>query len=288
MRRPGRAPGRFVSSQTIKANRGSGSSVAATPITRFDRKDVMERDLERYRAEARERLLRNGFDIPDFLMPKAPEASDPDDEDDPDRAKRARLNEHVLPGPKPEMFDPNRPDRSDRLPGTAKRHSSHQARPMSGFFAMLRGIDPGKASKNPTPSPNASYRRVDQAEQENHNAYQEYLDSLHGGHALMDTLRDDDGDDDISGRVDELKSARRGKGRIDLPDNTSNWVGRNGRAVRSNMNSRAAESQPVRRGQSSPISWNRVFARLLAYMVAAVAIGYILVLTVGEFTTILR
>ena len=101
-RRRGRAPGRFVPTRKVREAVRVTKPVRETPIKRFDRKDMMERDLEKYRAEARARLLRNGFDIPAFLMPKPKVEPDEEEGDDiPDPVIEDDLNPPALSGPKP-------------------------------------------------------------------------------------------------------------------------------------------------------------------------------------------
>ncbi|HCK18611.1 MAG TPA: hypothetical protein DHW36_08855, partial [Thalassospira sp.] len=103
-RRRGRAPGRFVPTRKVREAVRVTRPVRETPIKRFDRKDMMERDLERYRAEARARLLQNGFDIPAFLMPKP--KINPEDEDAgdaPDPVIEEDLRPPAMIGPKPTM-----------------------------------------------------------------------------------------------------------------------------------------------------------------------------------------
>ncbi len=285
MRKPGRAPGRFVTTKTIIETRRPKTPVAATPIKRFDRKDAMERDLDRYRADARARLLRNGFDVPAYLMPKPPVSEDEEGnipEIDPDEVRD--VHSHVMTGPKPAPLAkvnnaPLAPAKAASNASTAK--PSRHVHVQGGVAQKLHQAVPA----------NGGAVGDAQAGGEN-NAYQDYIDSLDGGSTLLDHMRGDDAP--IKGRVDDLKSAEETKSRIDLPDNSSSWVARDGGKNTSGMTGGGAArpKSGTRRSKrksagGAPINWNKVLPKIAAYMVAAVGIGYVLVLTLNQFSAIL-
>jgi len=260
--------------------------VRATPIKRFDRKDIMERDLERYRAEARARLLRNGFDIPPFLMPKPKPIEDDDDEVpliDPDAQRDIRSP--VMTGPKPAPIARSRAASSgdpsaDRV-GTSKVKPSRHIHVQNGG-----GGSTGAVQMTRSAAQAAAVAREK-------SAYEEYLESLNGAPTLLDSARDQNGrqnasaTESVKGRVDDFKEKEVRQSRIDLPDNTSNWAGRDAldqkRSAKLEKQAKSASSS----GSRAPVNWNKVLSRFAAYMIAAVAVGYVLVLTVNEFALIL-
>lgn len=289
MRKPGRAPGRFLATKTILETPKPVAPVANTPIKRFDRKDAMDRDLERYRAEARARLLRNGFDVPAYLMPKPPAAEDEDEDDetpalDPDELRD--IKSKVMSGPKPSPLAKvsNTPIAKSQTAPVAKpsRHVHVQA----GVAQKLHQAAPA------APAQNGGQVSPDEGDGDEHSAYQDYVDSLNGGPTLLDHMRSDEAP--ITGRVDALKTAKATKSRIDLPDNSANWVSRGGdnkpfaaRSGSSKSTSRAKRSKGKSvKGQE--FNWNNILPKFAAYMIAAVCIGYVLVLTLNQFTAVLH
>ncbi|RCK28727.1 hypothetical protein [Thalassospira lucentensis] len=287
MRKPGRAPGRFVTTKTIIETRRPKTPVAATPIKRFDRKDAMERDLDRYRADARARLLRNGFDVPAYLMPKPPVSEDEEGnlpEIDPDEVRD--VHSHVMTGPKPAPLAkvnnaPLAPAKATAVSNASTAKPSRHVHVQGGVAQKLHRAAPvngGAVGDAQTAGENT--------------AYQDYIDSLDGGPTLLDHMRGDDAP--IKGRVDDLKSAEETKSRIDLPDNSSSWVARDGAKNTPGMNRsgmakpKSGARRPKRQSAGgAPLNWNKVLPKIAAYMVAAVGIGYVLVLTVNQFSVIL-
>ncbi|MBX2830491.1 MAG: hypothetical protein KTR23_04830 [Rhodospirillales bacterium] len=276
--------------------------VRATPIKRFDRKDIMERDLERYRAEARARLLRNGFDIPPFLMPKRKPTEDDEDEDevpliDPDAQRDIRSP--VMTGPKPAP-----PARSgaaasgDPLAGGVGKAKPKPSRHVhvQNKGAAIAGAATGQGAAGAAPQMTRSAAQAAAVAREK-SAYEEYLESLNGAPTLLDSAREQNGaqnvsaTEDVKGRVDDFKEKEVRQSRIDLPDNTSNWAGRDALdQKRSAKLEKQAKSKTKSAGSSeprAPVNWNKALSRFAAYMIAAVAVGYILVLTVNEFALIL-
>ncbi|MEQ8284930.1 hypothetical protein [Thalassospira sp.] len=298
-RKPGRAPGRFVSTRAVLESTKPAKPVRATPIKRFDRKDVMERDLERYRAEARARLLQNGFDIPPFLMPKPkPSEDDLDGDDvpvmDPDAQREIRSA--VMMGPKPAPLARSGSASSGGSlasdgAGSAKpsRHVHVQAKPQGFGGAPTAPVATGAQAGSAAQAAAVAREK---------SAYDEYIESLNGAPRLLDSVRED-GDSsgksetgDIKGRVDDLKEKEVRQSRIDLPENTSNWAARDAAdALDQKRSAMLAKQEKARakasRGNSAPLNWNKIIARFAAYMIAAVAVGYVLVLTVNEFSSIL-
>ncbi|WP_430475118.1 hypothetical protein ACQ0MK_05215 [Thalassospira lucentensis] len=283
-RKPGRAPGRFVSTRAVLESTKPVKPVRATPIKRFDRKDVMERDLERYRAEARARLLQNGFDIPPFLMPKPKPSEDEleGDEDpvmDPDAQREIRSA--VMAGPKPAPLARSGSASSGGFSGS----NGEGAKPSRHVHVQAKSQGGGTA---PTAQSAAVAREK--------TAYEEYVESLNGAPRLLDSVGDDRDSSgksetgDIKGRVDDFKEKEARQSRIDLPENTSNWAARD--ALDEKRSAMLAKQEKARaktttRNNSAPLNWNKIIARFAAYMIAAVAVGYVLVLTVNEFSSIL-
>lgn len=318
--RRGRAPGRFVPTRTVRESVRLTKPVRETPIKRFDSKDMMERDLERYRAEARARLLQNGFDIPAFLMPKP--KINPEDEDAgdaPDPVIEEDLRPPAMIGPKPTM-----PVKSEKLSdiknpaavAAAKvKPNRHVYVPdkASGLVSMFlpddsqlktgasdaAGAGGGQLVR---PQDHATHEAAQRdAIDKERSAYDDYVDSLNGGKTLLDRAREKDNQggevgNDIAGRVDDLKEAEVRKSRINLPDSEDNWaLHEDLDAKRQAILQKQGKTAGSAKGQSSkgrrqpgePLSFNKMIARLAAYMIAAVAVGYVLVLTVNEFSAIL-
>lgn len=78
-----------------------------------------------------------------------------------------------------------------------------------------------------------------------------------------------------------------------MPENTSNWAARDDLEAKRKAMLRKQEEAQAKNGRSSrsnrePLSWNKVLPKLAAYMIAAVGIGYVLVLTVNEFAVIIN
>jgi hypothetical protein len=294
--------------------------VRETPIKRFDRKDMMERDLERYRAEARARLLKNGFDIPAFLMPRR--RRNPDEEEvaqNPDHMADAELQQPAMIGPKPTM-----PVRHEKLPDAKQERDGTVAKikPRRHVYVQNKGVGllsmflpddvkagvaasaAGQVAAIQDPAAHAAAQKAAIAEERT--AYEEYVESLNGGKTLLDRVRGDEGDtqsstgntgqNDIAGRVDDFKQAEMRTSRINLPDSDSNW------AMQEDLDAKrmallqkqgksgarsAKEHNKARKQTRSPMNWNKMIARLAAYMIAAVAVGYVLVLTFNEFAAII-
>lgn len=284
--------------------------VRQTPLKRFDSKEVMERDLERYRAEARARLLRNGFDIPPFLMPKPKISEDEEPEDrviDPDVGRDIRSPVMIGPKPAPLLSSSNLADAKkerEEVDATGKpnRHV-HVQNKASGFSHMLTGgqaPSAGTAAKAAENAGAAQYSQVRADAQaaaiaKEKTAYDEYVESLNGGRTLLEGMQNkgDSPANDIKGRVDDLKEAEARQSRIDLPENTSNWAARDDLEAKRKAMLRKQEEAQAKNGRSSrsnrePLSWNKVLPKLAAYMIAAVGIGYVLVLTVNEFAVIIN
>ena len=295
-RRPSRAPNRFVSARKWQETIKSQKPVRETPIKRFDRKDVMERDLERYRAEARARLLRNGFDIPPFLMPKPKIIDDDSETPDPETVEVTETRPPAMLGPKPS------PMVSDKQIAAASAASAERAqnatRPKPSRHVHVQNAASGAAALHGNPAAQASHEAAQAAAfAEEKTAYDEYVESLNGGATLLDRVRQsDDGDassgNDIQGRVDDFKEKEVRQSRIDLPDNTANWAAR-GEMDRKRLEilekqeKAKAKAARSKRKARDPITWDKFLPRAAAYMIAAVAIGYVLVLTVSEFSAIL-
>ncbi|KJE35260.1 hypothetical protein UF64_11510 [Thalassospira sp. HJ] len=315
-RRRGQAPGRFVSTRKVREAAKLTRPVRETPIKRFDSKDMMERDLERYRADARARLLKNGFDIPAFLMPKL--KKNPDDEDgdeNPDPVIEADLRPPAMTGPKPTMSlrnDKLAEAKQERAVAAAKanpRRYVYGQNAGGGLMSMFLPED-GQAAGTSTAASNAlqTNRAQDPAAHaaaqkaaiaEERSAYEEYVESLNGGKTLLDVAQGKEGaqdghggQNDISGRVDDLKEAEVRTSRINLPDSESDWAIREDldakrRAHLQKQGKSGGKSAKARKEAGEPLSWNKMIARLAAYMIAAVAVGYVLVLTFNEFSAIL-
>jgi hypothetical protein len=295
------APTRFVSSRQRQEAVVKGKPVRQTPIKRFDRKDLMERDLERYRAEPPARLLRNGFDIPPFLMPKPKITEDEEETGKPqdiDYVDAVEFRTPALVGPKPTPMVSDkeiaeiaakRAETAQRL--KPKRHVHVQNR-LSGAAALH-----GKGGAPAAPDANHARAQAAAIAREK-SAYEEYVESLNGGATLMDHARQDDGRmaaataNDIEGRVDDFKEAEARQSRIDLPDNTVNWaaqdeLARKCKAALLKQESSKAQNGRARGKERRAMSWNTFLPRAAAYMIAAVAIGYVLVLTFNEFSAII-
>lgn len=312
-RRRGRAPGRFVPTRKVREAVRVTRPVRETPIKRFDRKDMMERDLEKYRAEARARLLRNGFDIPAFLMPKPKVEPDEEEGDDiPDPVIEDDLNPPALSGPKPTLLVCSaaladaKTERVLEAKTKPRRHVYVQNK-TSGLVSMFLPHDARQTITSSNPSGIAQTTRQDPAAHaaaqqaaiaEERSAYDEYIESLNGGKTLLDRARErddgagSDGQDDITGRVDDLKEAEVRQSRINLPDSESNWAMQEDldakrRAILQKQEKSKGRASRGRKQSGEPLSWNKMIARLAAYMIAAVAVGYVLVLTVNEFSAII-
>ncbi|NIY74678.1 hypothetical protein HED22_03395 [Thalassospira sp. HF15] len=314
--RRGQAPGRFVPTRKVREAVKLTKPVRETPIKRFDRKDVMERDLEKYRAEARARLLKNGFDIPPFLMPKR--KIDPDEEDgdqNPDPVIEDDLHPPAMVGPKPTplMSSANLSDvKKEHASAAAKvkpRRHVYVQNNTSGLVSMFLPQDAqqpvssaqnGPSTQAREPAAHAAAQKAAIAQEKT--AYDEYVESLNGGKTLLDRTRESDdldgtgGENNIAGRVDDLKEAEVRKSRINLPDSESNWAVEDDLdAKRQAILQKQGKSSGTSKGRSAkgrkqpgePLSLNKMIARLAAYMIAAVAVGYVLVLTINEFSSII-
>ncbi len=295
-RRPSRAPSRFVSRQKRQEALRTQKPVRETPIKRFDRKDVMERDLERYRAEARARLLQKGFDIPAFLMPK-PKALDEDEGETP-QSSDTDFHDYrppVMMGPKPapmvndKKIAETRPEPVRNPVRPKPNRHVHVQNKFSGAAALHGGMN--------GPVANNAAREAEQAAAiaQEKTAYDDYVESLNGGATLLDRVREKDnsgdlvGAEDIQGRVDDLKEKEVRQSRIDLPDNTASWAARD-ELDRKRMEILAKQEMArgkSRRSNRKPMTWDKFLPRVAAYMIAAVAVGYVLVLTVNEFSAII-
>lgn len=290
-RKPRRAPGRFVSTRKVLESVKLVKPVRATPIKRFDRKDVMERDLERYRAEARARLLRNGFDIPPFLMPKPKPVEDDDNGDDGDYVPvvdpdaQRDIRSPVMAGPKPAPLARSGNASSGNLTGGGVADASKPRQ-----HVHVQGSAQGLGTSSDMQAAQAA------AVAREKSAYQEYIESLNGAPTLLDSARDQSDSQgssaagDIKGRVDDFKEKEVRQSRIDLPENTSSWAARDAVDQKrgATQTKQAKSKAKATRGKSSPVNWNKVLSRFAAYMIAAVAVGYVLVLTINEFSAILN
>ncbi len=244
----------------------------------------MDWDMERQRAEARARLLSRGFDVPEILQPKRPEA-DPDDPEtstlEPDASRD--ISGAAMAGPKPTAPKKSRPVTAGNLRSSEK--AGDRPRPNRHFLASnvaLHQVQPAAVVQTGS---------QDEDDTEG-SAYRDYLESLgDGARTSLDTHND------IAGRVDDLKSASgNGSGNIDLPDNSSSWLSQE-EARRRNMvktsqahsgdagkrksaRQRRAEKKAMTRGNA--LALDKILPKLGAYMVAAIAVGYILVLVYTE------
>ena len=270
-----------------------------TPIKRFDSKDMMERDLEKYRADARARLLSNGFDIPAFLMPKP--KINPDDEDEAENTDilvTENPDPPVMVGPKPT------PPVSNAQIAAAKKSERAATGPKvtPNRYVYGQGNANGLVSMflpdETRPQGHAAHEAAQKAAiAEERSAYDDYVDSLNGGKTLLDRVQEKgtpakDVASDISGRVDDLKAAEVRKSRINLPDSDTNWALQDDleakrTALLNKQGKKSGRSSNGRKQPGQPISFNKMIARLAAYMIAAVAVGYVLVLTVNEFSAII-
>lgn len=313
-RRRGRAPGRFLPTRIVREAAKQQKPVRDTPIKRFDRKDMMERDLERYRAEARARLLKNGFDIPAFLMPKPQAETNPEDgDDDYNPALDPDLRPPALIGPKPtplisdaKLARAEQGRGQDRAKIKPRQHVHVQNKP-GGLMSMFLPEDQQQAMRasqagqsghlqNPAVGSAAHAAAQTAAIAKEKSAYDEYIESLEGGKTLLDHARDK-GDDssgssenDIVGRVDDLKEAEARKSRINLPDSDSNWASQDDFAAKRQaiLKKQGLETGGrKKKGSGSSASWNKSIARFAAYMIAVVAVAYVLILTVNEFSSII-
>lgn len=292
-RRRGQVPGRFVPSHVVRKAVKVTKSVRETPLRRFDRKDTMERDLEKYRAEARARLLKNGFDIPPFLMPK-PDIEAGDQDQNPDQDVVAEPTEDLrasgISGPKP----------AAPLSGAQITDGTPANAPTGPKVKPRRYVQAQQSVGDPALSPQAAEDRIaaqNAAIAQERSAYEEYLESLNGGKTLLDSISESDRDADradnnISGRVDDLKEAEQRNARVNLPDNETNWAARDDAAAKrkallQKQDKTRRSSTKGRKKQQQPKSLNKMIASMAAYMVAAVAIGYVLVLTFNEFAAII-
>lgn len=292
-RRRGQVPGRFVPSHVVRNAVRVTKSVRETPLRRFDRKDTMERDLEKYRAEARARLLKNGFDIPPFLMPK-PDVEAGDQDQNPDQDVVSEPTEDLrasgISGPKPaaplsgaQITNGLSPDAPTGPKAKPRRYVQSQQ------TAGGQALSP-QATEDHAAAQNAAIAKE-------RSAYEEYLESLNGGKTLLDSIGEsgsdaDHVDNNISGRVDDLKEAEKRNARVNLPDNETNWAARDDAAAKrkahlQQQDNKRRSSTKGRKKQSQPKSLNKMIASMAAYMITAVAIGYILVLTLNEFSAII-
>lgn len=289
-RKPQRAPGRFVTSKQIVATQKPVSPVAKTKMKRYDRKEVIDWDMERQRAEARARLLSRGFDVPEILQPRRPETG-PDSPDtiplDPDMARD--ISGAAMAGPKPAAPKKTEPLSANDLRSTAKPGDGPKPN-----RHVLAGNATARNQVQPDVVPaNAGQNGMRAGGGAAQSAYDEYLESL--GDGAQTGL---DMHNDITGRVDDLKSAsRNGSGTIDLPDNSANWLSQeearrhNAGAVSPMQTGRAGGRKSVtqqRRADKkatqrrSALALDKILPKLGAYMVAAIAVGYILVLVYTE------
>lgn len=291
-RRRGQVPGRFVPSHVVRNAVRVTKSVRETPLRRFDRKDTMERDLEKYRAEARARLLKNGFDIPPFLMPK-PDVEAGDQDQNPDQDMVAEPTEDLrasgISGPKP----------AAPLSGAQITNGMSPDAPTGPKAKPRRYVQSQQTAGGQALSPQATEDHAaaqNAAIAEERSAYEEYVASLNGGNTLLDSLEGNDShaeraENDISGRVDDLKETEKRNTRVNLPDNETNWAARDDAAAQ--RKALLQKQEKARRGSSKgrkkqrPKSLNKMIASMAAYMIAAVAIGHILVLTLNEFSAII-
>jgi hypothetical protein len=316
--RRGRAPGRFVPTRKVRESVRRTKPVRETPIKRFDRKDMMERDLEKYRAEARARLLKNGFDIPAFLMPKP--KINPDDEEgaeDADTLVAENLDPPMMAGPKPTPLVSNA-----QLAAAKNERPANRGQPnvkpsrfvygqtnANGLVSMFLPDEKQQATgasdvvgagggQMTRPQDRAAHEAAQKAAiAEERSAYDDYVDSLNGGKTLLDRVQEKGASatevaSDIAGRVDELKETEVRKSRINLPDSDTNWALQDDldakrTALLQKQGKTSGRSSKGRKQPGQPISFNKMMARLAAYMIAAVAVGYVLVLTVNEFSAII-
>ncbi|MFC4234532.1 hypothetical protein ACFOY8_04770 [Thalassospira xianhensis] len=283
-RKPRRAPGRFVTTKEIVEKRKPVSPVAKTKMKRYDRKEVMDWDMERQRAEARARLLSRGFDVPEILQPRRPEA-DPDDPEvstiDPDAGRD--ISGAAMAGPKPAAPKKSRPITAGDLHNAAKQ--GDRPKPNRHFLASNIALQARPNAAQAETAQNDGQGRDDSEG----SAYREYLEGL--GEGAKTGL---DIHNDITGRVDDLKSASKtGSGNIDLPDNSSSWVSQE-EARRRNVtresqahsvkrkSARQAKAEKKARARGNALALDKVLPKLGAYMVAAIAVGYVLVLVYTE------
>ena len=287
-RKPQRAPGRFVTSKQIVEKQKPVSPVAKTKMKRYDRKEVIDWDMERQRAEARARLLSRGFDVPEILQPKRPEA-DPDNPDagNIDTDVMRDISGSAMAGPKPAAPKKARPVtqadiRSNDNPGDRPKPNRH-------FLVSNAAL---QQARPVVVGPNTAQTVSQEGHDTQGSPYREYLDSL--GDGANTSL---DAHNDITGRVDDLKSASQtGSGNIDLPDNRSNWLSQEEARRRNSVHNspahaarasspksakqRRADKKVAERGNALVL--DKILPKLGAYMVAAIAVGYILVLVYTE------
>jgi hypothetical protein len=297
-RRAGRAPGRFVPTRKVRESAKLTKSVRETPIKRFDSKEMMERDLERYRADARARLLKNGFDIPAFLMPKV--KTPPEDEDETIGEDPIIEQDIPRPGPRPtplisdKQIAKKRKQSGDAAPKAKPRRHVYVQNKATGLFSLgqVKEAEQGQTgaqAMNPAIHAEAQARAIAKEK----SAYDEYIESLNGGPTLLDHARQQNEDDNgISGRVDELKEAEVRQSRVDLPDTATDWAAqddlqRKRREILAKQAAANAQANATNGSQRKAVNWNKALARMAAYLIAAVAVGYVLVLTVSEFSNIL-
>ncbi|RCK33421.1 hypothetical protein TH9_11080 [Thalassospira xiamenensis] len=284
-RKPRRAPGRFVTTKEIVEKRKPVSPVAKTKMKRYDRKEVMDWDMERQRAEARARLLSRGFDVPEILQPRRPEV-DPDDPEastiDPDAARD--ISGAAMAGPKPAAPKKSRPVTAGDLHKAAKQ--GDRPKPNRHFLASNVALHQAGPNVAQAEAPQNDGQDGDYSEG---SAYREYLEGLGDGAKTGLDIHND-----ITGRVDDLKSASKtGSGNIDLPDNSSSWVSQE-EARRRNVtresqahsakqkSARQAKAEKKARARGNALALDKVLPKLGAYMVAAIAVGYVLVLVYTE------
>lgn len=276
----------------------------------------MERDLEKYRAEARARLLRNGFDIPAFLMPKPQIDLDEEDGDEStDSVIEYDLNPPAMVGPKPSPLI-RESDLSDAKNGQAGKAAKVKPRQhiygqnktggLGSMFLPQHGQQPESSAQNGSSTqvrePAAHTMAQKAAIAEERTAYDEYIESLNGGKTLLDRAREGGGfeglgnDSNIAGRVDDLKAPEVRQSRINLPDSETSWAAEGDldakrQAILQKQGKTLGASKRLsskgRKRPAEPLSLNKIIARLAAYMIAAVAVGYILVLTISEFSSII-
>ena len=287
-RKPQRAPGRFVTTKEIVKKRQPVSPVAKTKMKRYDRKEAIDWDMERQRAEARARLLSRGFDVPEILQPRRPE-KDPDNPDvsalDPDMARD--ISGTAMAGPKPAAPKKIKPVtandlRSTGKPGDRPKPNRHVLAGNAALYqAQPNGAQTNAAQEDPRGGDDGTG-----------SAYREYLESL--GDGAQTGL---DMHNDIAGRVDDLKStSRNGSGNIDLPDNSANWLSQeearrlNAGIVSPAHSARVGGRKAAKQRRANKkaterrnaLALDKVLPKLGAYMVAAIAVGYVLVLVYTE------
>lgn len=286
-RKPQRAPGRFMTGkQIVEKYKPGGTPVAETKMKRYDRKEVIDWDMERRRAEARARLLSRGFDVPEILQPKRPALDEYGDEIvniDQDVARD--ISGPSMTGPKP------------AAPGEGQSHEASNSGPGSRSGSRPkpnRHVVASHASLFQTKT-SAGYRIGHDEYDASDGDYQDDLtvEDVYGSTATHD--------DRIAGRVDELKATNQNSsGNIDLPDNKSNWLSQaEGRRkseaaslpqtalekrTKASKQRKAAKQAKER---SNALELDKLLPKLAAYMVVSIVVGYILVLTYIELAKLI-